>query len=302
MEQRMRRLFGGIEAGGTKFLCAVGSGPDDLIAEERIPTTSPPDTLGQAIAFFRKQEAELGRIAALGIGSFGPVDLDPQSPRFGWITSTPKPGWADTDLRSPFLRALQVPVAIETDVNAAALGEGRWGAAQGLDTFLYMTIGTGIGGGVLVEGKPLHGLLHPEMGHIRIPHDRTVDPFEGVCPFHGDCLEGLATGPAIERRWHAPAPSLPADHPAWRLEAHYLALALTTFICTLSPQRVILGGGVMAQASLLPRIREEVVDLLNGYVQAPPILEAIEEYIVPPALGSRSGILGALALASLLPD
>ncbi|HKY83950.1 MAG TPA: ROK family protein [Anaerolineales bacterium] len=297
----MRRLFGGIEAGGTKFLCAVGSGPDDLIAEERIPTTSPPETLGQAIAFFRKQEAELGRIAALGIGSFGPVDLDPQSPHFGWITSTPKPGWADTDLRSPFLRALQIPVAVETDVNAAALGEGRWGAAQGLDTFLYMTIGTGIGGGVLVEGKPLHGLLHPEMGHIRIPHDRTVDPFEGVCPFHGDCLEGLATGPAIERRWHAPAPSLPEDHPAWRLEAHYLALALTNFICTLSPQRVILGGGVMAQASLLPRIRKEVVELLHGYVQAPPILEAIDEYIVPPALGSRSGILGSLALASLLP-
>src|SRR3989337_4482157 len=170
MEQRMRRLFGGIEAGGTKFRCAVGSGPNDLIAEERIPTTSPPETLGQAIAFCRKEEAEQGRIAALGIGSFGPVDLDPQSPRFGWITSTPKPGWADTDLRSPFRRALQVPVAVETDVNAAALGERRWGAAQGLDTFLYMTIGTGIGGGVLVEGKPLHGLLHPGMGPPPNPH------------------------------------------------------------------------------------------------------------------------------------
>jgi fructokinase len=203
---------------------------------------------------------------------------------------------------SPFLHALRLPVAVETDVNAAALGEGLWGAAQGLDTFLYLTIGTGIGGGVVVHGKPLHGLLHPEMGHIRIPHDRTVDPFEGVCPFHGDCLEGLANGPAIERRWQAPPPSLPADHPAWRLEAHYLALALATFICTLSPQRVILGGGVMAQPDLLPAIRTEVVDLLHGYVQAPAILEAIDDYIVPPALGPRSGILGALALASLLSD
>jgi fructokinase len=295
----MEKRFGGIEAGGTKFVCAVGSGPDNVAAEQRIPTTTPEETIGLAIAFFRNQEAELGRIAALGIGTFGPVDLNQRSPSFGWITSTPKPGWANTDLRHPFLDALQIPVVVETDVNAAALGEGLWGAAQGLDTFLYMTIGTGIGGGVVVHGKPLHGLLHPEMGHIRIPHDRSIDPFDGVCPFHGDCLEGLATGPAIERRWQAAPPSLPPDHPAWRLEAHYLALALSTFICTLSPQRVILGGGVMAQPSLLPRIRTEVVDLLHGYVQAPPILEAIDDYIVPPALGTRSGILGALALASL---
>lgn len=298
----MRRLFGGIEAGGTKFVCAVGDGPQGVLAEQRIATTIPAETIGRAIAFFREQETALGRVHALGIGTFGPVDLDRRSPRFGWITSTPKPGWADTDLRTPFQDALQVPVAVETDVNAAALAEGLWGAAQGLDTFLYMTIGTGIGGGALINGKPLHGLLHPEMGHIRIPHDRTLDPFDGVCPFHGDCLEGLATGPAIERRWHAPPASLPRDHPAWRLEAHYLALALTSLICTLSPQRVILGGGVMAQPSLLPLIRTEVVELLHGYVRAPPILEAIDDYIVSPALGTRAGILGALALASLPPE
>jgi len=298
----MRRLFGGLEAGGTKFVCAVGDGPHGVLAQERIPTTTPAETIGQAIAFFREQEAALGRVHALGIGTFGPVDLDSRSSSFGRITSTPKPGWANTDLRRPFQDALQVPVVVETDVNAAALGEGLWGAAQGLDTFLYLTIGTGIGGGAVVNGNPLHGLVHPEMGHIRIPHDRTVDPFEGVCPFHGDCLEGLATGPAIERRWQAPPRSLPGDHPAWRLEAHYLALALSTFVCTLSPQRVILGGGVMTQPSLLPMIRTKVVDLLHGYVQVPPILEAIDEYIVSPGLGPRSGILGALALASLLPD
>jgi fructokinase len=298
----MERVYGGIEAGGTKFLCAVGRGPDVVLAEERIPTTTPLETIGRAIAFFRKQEAAFGPMAALGIGTFGPVDLDPTSPRFGWITSTPKPGWADTDLRSPFLDAFQVPVAIDTDVGASAVGEGLWGAARELDTFLYMTIGTGIGGAAIVNGTPLHGLLHPEMGHMRIPHDRTADPFDGVCPFHGDCLEGMATGPALERRWSASPPSLPPDHPAWRLEAHYLALALVNLICIISPQRIILGGGVMSQASLLPRIRADVLELLHGYVQAPAVLEAIGEYIVPPALGGRSGILGALALASLLPE
>jgi fructokinase len=293
-------IFGGIEAGGTKFLCAVGDGPDGILAQERFATTTPQATIERAIAFFRAQERAFGRIAALGIASFGPLDLDPHSPHHGWITSTPKPGWAHTDLLSPLRRELGVTVAVETDVNAAALGEGRWGAARGMDTFLYLTIGTGIGGGAIVNGSPLHGLVHPEMGHIRIPHDRTIDPFEGVCPFHGDCLEGLASGPAIERRWKAPPPSLPDGHPAWVLESHYLGLALADLICTLSPQRVILGGGVMIQASLLPRIRREVVDLLNGYVQTPSILEVIDDYIVAPALRGQSGILGALALASRL--
>jgi fructokinase len=188
-------------------------------------------------------------------------------------------------------------MVFDTDVNGAALGEGRWGAAQGLDTFLYLTIGTGIGGGGMVGGQLMHGLIHPEMGHIRMAHDRQRDPFPGACPFHGDCLEGLAAGPALEKRWGSPAESLPPDHPAWDLEAEYLAQALHTFICTLSPQRIILGGGVMKQAHLFPRIRQKVLASLNGYVQSPAILERIQDYIVPPRLGDRAGVLGALALA-----
>lgn len=294
----MDPLLGAIEAGGTKFVCAVGRPPDRILAEERFPTTRPGETFDRALDFFRRHEADGSPVSAIGIAAFGPLDLDPRSPSFGQITSTPKPGWAFADVRSVIRVALQVPVAIDTDVNAAALAEGRWGAAQGLDTFVYLTVGTGIGGGGFINGAPIRGMLHPEMGHIRIPHDRTVDPFDGICTFHGDCLEGLACGPAIERRWQAPPPSLPSDHAAWSLEAHYLALAITTFICTLSPRRVILGGGVMRQAVLFPRIRTEVIDLLNGYVRAAPILEAVDDYIVPPGLGERSGILGALALAA----
>ena len=290
-------LFGGIEAGGTKFVCAVGSGPDDIRAETRFPTTTPEETIGQAIAFFREQREQHGELAALGIAAFGPLDPDPASPTYGYITSTPKPGWANTDFAGPLARALNLPVAFDTDVNGAALGEGRWGAAQGLDTFIYLTIGTGIGGGAMVGGSLLHGLLHPEMGHVRLPHDRQQDPYPGRCPYHGDCLEGLASGPAIAARWGRPAETLPVDHPAWSLEAHYLALGLVNFIVTLSPQRMILGGGVMEQAHLFPLVRRRVLELLNGYVQSPRLLEQIDMYIVPPALGRRAGVLGALALA-----
>jgi len=290
-------LFGGIEAGGTKFVCAVGSGPDDVRAETRFPTTTPEETIGQAIAFFREQREQHGELAALGIAAFGPLDPDPASPTYGYITSTPKPGWTNVDFAGPLARALDLPVAFDTDVNGAALAEGRWGAAQGLDTFIYLTIGTGIGGGAMVGGSLLHGLLHPEMGHVRLPHDRQQDPYPGRCPYHGDCLEGLASGPAIAARWGQPAETLPVDHPAWALEAHYLALGLVNFIVTLSPQRIILGGGVMAQAQLFPLVRRRVLELLNGYVQSPRLLEQIDMYIVPPALGRRAGVLGALALA-----
>jgi fructokinase len=290
----MVTLYGGLEAGGTKFVCAVGSGPDDIQDEVQFPTTTPEETIGCAIDFFRAHE---GRLTAIGIASFGPVDPDPASPTCGFITTTPKPGWSDTDLAGAVRRALSVPVGFDTDVNGAALGEHRWGAAQGLDTFLYLTIGTGIGGGGMVGGKLMHGLIHPEMGHIRLPHDLDADPFPGVCPFHGDCLEGLASGPSIESRWGQSPETLPSDHPAWKLEAHYLALALVNYICTLSPQRIILGGGVMKEGHLFPRIRAEVQDLLNGYVQAPEILDGIDHYIVPPALGGRAGVLGAIALA-----
>jgi len=296
----MAPLYAGLEAGGTKFNCVVGAGPDDIRAETRIPTTTPEATLREALEFFRAQRATLGPLTAAGVASFGPVDLDPASATSGFITSTPKPGWAHTDIVGPVRQALGVPVQFDTDVNAAALGEGRWGAAQGLDHFIYLTVGTGIGGGGLVGGAMLHGLVHPEMGHVRIPHDRTADPYEGHCPFHGDCLEGLACGPAMNARWGRPAEELPDDHPAWALEARYLALALNDFVCTLSPRRIILGGGVMERLSLFPRIHRELQSLLNGYVQAPQITTHIDRYVVPPAFGPRAGLIGALALASLL--
>ena len=293
----MSNLVGGIEAGGTKFVCAVGTGPEDIRAESRFPTTDPDETIGRAIAFFREQQRHLGPLSAVGIASFGPVDPQPDSPRFGYITSTPKPGWRDTDFGGRISRELGLPLGFDTDVNAAALGEARWGAAQGLDTFLYLTVGTGIGGGGLVNGRRMHGLIHPEMGHVRIPHNWEDDPYPGRCPFHGDCLEGLASGPAIEERWEKPARQLPPDHPAWLLEANYLALALVNYVCTFSPQRLILGGGVMEQLQLFPLIRQQVQQLLNGYVQSPAILERIDETIVPPGLGNRAGVLGAIALA-----
>ena len=288
-------LWGGIEAGGTKFVCAVGIGPDNLWAEVRFPTTTPEETIGRATQFFQQQKK--GPLTAIGIASFGPVDLNPDSPTFGYITDTPKPGWAHTDFAGRIRRALGVPVGFDTDVNVAALGEYRWGAAQGLDTFIYLTIGTGIGGGGMVNGKLIHGLVHPEMGHIRIPHDRDRDPYAGSCPYHGDCLEGLAAGPALEERWGQRGETLPADHPAWPLEADYLAFGLVNIICILSPQRIIIGGGVMQQPQLFPLVRRRVQELLNNYLPVPAILDHIDEYIVPPGLGDRAGVLGAMALA-----
>jgi fructokinase len=284
--------YGAIEAGGTKFVCGIGAGPDDLQKTE-FPTTMPEQTVERAVAFFRGSG-----VRAIGIGSFGPVDLRPESSTFGHITSTPKLGWRDFDLAGAIGRAVGVPVAFDTDVNAAALGEARWGAGRGLSDFVYITIGTGIGGGAVVGGRLLHGLVHPEMGHIFLPHDRTRDPFEGVCPYHGDCFEGLAAGPAIQSRWNTPASMLSADHAGWALEANYIALGLANLVTTLSPQRFILGGGVMKQAQLFPLVRAELLRVLNGYVQSPVLLEAIDEYVVPPALEDRAGVLGAIALAA----
>ena len=289
-------VFGGIEAGGTKFVCVVGSGVDDIRAETSFPTTTPDETITRSITFLKNQEVH-GTLRAVGIGSFGPVDLSPQSPTFGHITTTPKPHWAHTEFSGRIKRALGIPVVIDTDVNAAALGEATWGAARGLDTFVYWTIGTGIGGGGMVDGRLLHGLSHPEMGHLRLPHDLKRDPYAGACPYHGDCLEGLAAGPALRDRWEMPAENLPPNHPAWPLEAHYLALGLVNVICTLAPQRIILGGGVMKQTGLFPMIRREVQELLSGYLQFREITESVDEYIVPPALGDRAGVLGAMGLA-----
>jgi fructokinase len=290
-------LFGAIEAGGTKFVCLVGSGPEDMRAETRFPTTTPDATIRNAVEFLRAEQKRQGPLAAVGIASFGPVDLQPRSPTYGFITSTPKPGWANVDIVGAARAALELPVGFDTDVNAAGLAEWRWGAARGLDSVLYLTVGTGIGGGGLVDGRLLHGLVHPEMGHIRIPHDLTADPFPGACPFHGDCLEGLASGPAMRARWQQGAEDLPDDHEAWPLEARYLALAVVNFVCTLSPQRIVIGGGVMSHPPLLGMIRAQVVELLNNYVRAPEVIEQINEYIVAPALAARAGVLGGLALA-----
>lgn len=289
-------LIGGIEAGGTKFVCAVGTGPDDLRAEARFPTTTPAETIGRAVHFFRAQEERWGPLTAVGIAAFGPLDPEPASPTYGFITTTPKPGWANVDFVGAMQQAFPVPIGFDTDVNGAALAEWRWGAAQGLDTFIYLTVGTGVGGGAMVNGRLLHGLIHPEMGHIGLLHDWLKDPYAGRCPYHGDCLEGMAAGPAIGERWGVSAAELPPDHPAWELEADYLAQALRAFICILSPQRIIMGGGVMEQPQLFPLLRHKTQAYLNGYVQHPAILTEIAQYIVPPGLGNRAGVLGAIAL------
>jgi len=290
-------LFGAIEGGGTKFVCAVGKADGEILSETRFPTTTPDETLGRAIQFFQEQSTTLGKLSSLGIACFGPLDPNPSSPTFGQILPTPKPGWTGTNVVGQLQAALGIPIGFDTDVNGAALGEARWGAAQGLSTFLYFTIGTGIGGGAMVEGKLLHGLIHPEMGHVLLPHDTARDPFPGICPFHGDCFEGLASGPALEKRWGQRAETLPADHPAWELEADYIAIAMEGFICAFSPQRIILGGGVPQQPQLIPLVQTKTLALLANYIQSKEVLENMDRYIVPPELGSRAGIAGALALA-----
>ncbi len=294
-------LFGAIETGGSKVICAVGTGPDDIRDRIRIPTTTPSETLAEVTCFLLRHHREKP-LASVGVGSFGPLDLLPGSPTYGHVAATPKPGWAHTNLLGPIRNALSLPVALDTDVNAAALGEHRWGAGVGLDSLVYITVGTGIGGGAIVNGRPLHGASHPEMGHVRIPHDREVDPFEGFCPYHGDCLEGLAAGPAIELRWGQRGESLPDDHLAWYLEAVYLAAGIANIVLILSPQRIVVGGGVMMQLHLFPMIRERVVELLHGYGITEEIVSNIDDYIVPPVLGDDSGIAGAFALAEMALD
>jgi len=286
--------FGGIEAGGTKWVCAIADGPGPPLKTGTFPTTGPAETVSRATAFF----TDNGPVDVLGVGAFGPVDIRRGSPTWGTITTTPKPGWADTDLVSALRSGLDAPVALDTDVNAAALGEWRRGAAAGLDTFCYITVGTGIGGGAIVNGRILHGLLHPELGHMRIPHDRERDPFDGICPYHGDCLEGLASGEAIRRRWGHAGQQL-SDDAVWELEAEYIALALVNLACTLSPQRIVIGGGVAKEPALLPRARRRLRELLAGYLRVPELTEpdAIDRYVVTPLLGDQAGVIGALELA-----
>ena len=295
-----KTLFGGIEGGGTKFNCIVVSDTEqpsqavETIAETRIPTTTPEETLSAVSAFFTPY---LGQLQSIGLACFGPIDLHPASPTYGYMTTTPKPGWAHTDLLTPLTDALSLPIALDTDVNGAALGEHLWGAAQDVDTFIYLTIGTGIGGGIMHGGKLLHGQTHPELGHIPMHHDPYVDTFPGICPYHRDCFEGLACGPAIQARWGKPAEELPPEHPAWKLEADYIGAALSSYILTLSPQRIILGGGVMQTHWLFPLVRQAVQTTLNDYIAHPNLGQQIDSYIVPPGLGGHAGVLGAVGLA-----
>jgi fructokinase len=282
----------GVETGGTWCVCARGTGPDEILTRERFPTGSPEETVDRIAAFCAAGE----RPAALGVGAFGPIDLDPDSPSWGTVTATPKAGWRNWPLGPVLAERLQIPVAVDTDVGAAALGESLLGAGRGYRSLCYVTVGTGIGAGLVRNSQPVHGLLHPEVGHMRIPRDAT-DSFPGVCPAHGDCWEGLACGPAITARWETPADQLPDDHPAWALQANYMALGLLSIVSVISPHRVILGGGVMHRASLFPMIRARLTELIAGYLVSPMLGPEIDRYIVSPELGADSGIVGALALA-----
>jgi len=289
----MVKLYGGVETGGTWCVCALGTGPDDVRARTQFPTTSPEETLERIVEFFRGQPSP----EALGVGSFGPVDLDRDSPMWGHVTTTPKPGWQRAPVATVLRDRLNVPVVFDTDVNAAAVGEHRWGAGQGHASVCYLTVGTGIGAGLIINGKPVHGLVHPEVGHLRIPHDTGRDPFRGNCPVHGDCWEGLASGPAMAARWGNPPSELVDDHPGWPLEAEYVAHGILSIVCVASPHRVIAGGGVLQRPRLLPMIRDRPRDVLGGYLDTPMLGVDIEDYLVAPALGDDAGVLGAIALA-----
>jgi len=298
-ELTVKGLLGGIEGGGTKFNCAIGPSPEEVWARTSFPTTTPEETFTRAIDFFREAKAEFGDLGAIGLASFGPVDLDRQSQYYGYVTTTPKPHWAYTDVVGGLSRALEVPVAFDTDVNCATLAEGAFGAARGLRNFVYVTVGTGIGAGVVSDGRLLNGAMHPEVGHMLLPRFDGDKTFRGSCPYHGDCLEGLAAGPAIETRWGCKGQDLPVDHPAWELEADYLAAMCVNLTVCYAPERIVLGGGVMSQGQLFPMIRTAFTRLLNGYTTLPAANDA-KNYIVPAALNGRSGEVGAMIAAETL--
>jgi fructokinase len=288
--------FGGVEAGGSKFVCAVGEANGRIVSRCTVPTTTPRETIAQVASFFRSCESD-GPLAGVGLAAFGPIDLNPHSPTYGFITSTPKKDWQQCNLLEMVAEMTGVPdVALDTDVNCAVLAEYLWGAGRDCDPLVYITLGTGIGGGTIIHGKVLHGLVHPEMGHLRVPHD-ALDNFPGCCPAHGDCLEGLASGTAMAERWGIPAHDLPPDHPGWRLETHYVALGLANIIVTLSPKRVVLGGGLRSKLQW-SELFQELQQLLNGYVRAPELNERIANYIVESALAGNAGVLGAIAIAA----
>lgn len=287
------KLYGGIEGGGTKFVCAVGSGPDQLLDEIRIPTTQPTEVVQKVYEFFAPH---LNQLHGIGLGSFGPVDIEPNSSTYGYITNTPKPGWGNTNILGMLREKINLPIAMDMDVVIAGLGEAKWGASREDSHSLYLTIGTGIGGGYIIDGSPLRGLTSLEAGHIRIPHNWELDPFRGACPYHGDCFEGLAAGPSIEARFNQRGETLPDDHFFWDIEAGYIANALINYILTLAPKKIIIGGGVMQKSFMFPSVRKKVQELMNNYITHDMLSKNIDQYIVPPALGNRSGVLGAIAM------
>ena len=285
------KLFGALEAGGTKMVCAIGDENGNILERVSIPTGTPENTMPPMIEFFKGKG-----ISALGIGCFGPVDLDRKSPTYGYITSTPKLAWTNYPIVAEFEKALGIPVGFDTDVNAAALGEATWGCTKDVDNSIYITVGTGIGVGVIIDKKPYHGMIHPEGGHIFLAR-HPQDPMErGVCPYHELCLEGLASGPSIQARWGKPGVELADRKEVWELEAYYLAQAICSYIMILSPEKIIVGGGVAHQEQMMPLIRKEVERQMGGYITAKG-MQDLENYIVLPSLNDNQGILGALKLA-----
>ena len=287
--------LGGIEAGGTKFVCVVGDGGTEIEAEARFATRDPESTLGDALSFFREATA-VGPLDAVGVAAFGPLELRRSESRYGFITTTPKPGWSGTDLVGPLRRELGIPVGIDTDVNGAALAEGRWGAAQGMRSFVYVTVGTGIGGGAVVDGRPVHGLVHPEMGHLSVTRE-PGDDFPGQCPFHGDCFEGMASGSAMAARWGRPGEELTGADlvRAVELEAAYLAAGFRNVVYALAPERIVVGGGIINLPGLFPLLRSRLAESVGGYPGLPE--HSSDDFVQPAALGQLAGALGALALA-----
>jgi len=286
-------IIAAIEAGGTKFICGLGTEDGKVIERISIPTTTPEETMGKVIEYFSDKEFDV-----MGVGSFGPIDPVKGSETYGYITKTPKPYWSDFNMIGELKEKFNVSMEFDTDVNGAALAESWWGAGEGLKNVLYITVGTGIGAGAVVDGKMVQGLTHPEMGHISLKRHKD-DKFEGRCPFHKDCLEGMASGPAIEDRWGKKGFELAEVDEVWDMEAYYLAQALVNYILILSPQKIIMGGGVMKQKQLFPKIRKYVQETLNEYVQKKEILEDIENYIVYPGLGDEAGFVGSIALGKI---
>ena len=286
-------LLAGIEAGGTKFVLALGTADGTIVDRASIPTTTPQETLGSAIDWFKARAG----FAALGVASFGPLVLDPQDPKYGHFAPTPKPGWSEADLVGPLKRALGVPVGLDTDVNGAGLGEARLGAGRGFASIAYITIGTGLGGGLILDGKPVHGLTHPEMGHMKPRMHPSEPDFAGVCPYHGTCIEGLVSGPAVMKRLGYKLSDAAPDHPIWEVLGFYIGEFCANLVLIASPQRIILGGGVMSNSGLFPPVRRALVTTLNGYVGHPAITSGAEDFIVPPGLGDNAGAVGALLLA-----